>query len=157
MSSTMVCRTAQSPSDEVGPKDLNKAFLTALLLAGCPNTAERLVEEAIQEVDSREMSGSGLLLATIKAALRSRTNPRSNIHKEETGPTCSMEGFTLAAELSRVLSLPTAICHSFVLRLLVGLTRLECSKLLQSSPGEIDANVVCASVLLARMNEQENR
>jgi len=147
MTCLAVDKAHRNTLDAIGVSEsLNEMFTTSLLLTGSAERAERAVLEGIETMGQDHVSAHVVLKATIRAAVA----PEVMTGREafwEREPAVSR----LPIELRRVLLLPTFLRHAFVLRLLLGLPRDECSRLLQLDAGALDAHVVSAAVALAHM------
>jgi DNA-directed RNA polymerase specialized sigma24 family protein len=124
-------------------KGIRNAFLAALLVAGDSEQAEAATAHAIRSIDGPDVSDEALIVAALKAAISSSQER-------------AVGDWDLDGELS---FLPPALkCLSrlgmdhrncFVLRMLVGLSREECSRVLGRSPKQIDEVTCTAMVNLA--------
>jgi hypothetical protein len=112
-------------------EELNRAFLTTLLLTGSAKQAEVAILDAISEMRPEE-SCDGLFLDALRAAVRLEAQAPARV--EEPGYVPAI----LPLELQRVLHLPLDLRRCFVLRVLVGLPREECSRLLQVDSQHVD-------------------
>jgi hypothetical protein len=112
---------------------VGKAFLTALLLTGSVERAEAAILEGNTKMDLDNASEEALFREAVNAAIK----PQSETSKqppEELERASSMLPF----ELRRVLHLPPALRHCFVLRFLVGLPREACARLLHLEIRQVD-------------------
>jgi hypothetical protein len=107
---------------------LTKSFRTALLLTGNMSHAEDAVLEAIQVLDSDQMSDDALFRATILAA----------VMPGREAPTEMRDPGVLPPELMRVLHLPTHLRHCFVLRILAAFPEADCARILNLSIPIVD-------------------
>jgi hypothetical protein len=121
------------------------AFRTALLLTGEVLRAETAMAFAIRSLNSGQILDEALLLGTLKAAVSSSKD-------------CELrsEPPSLPLALRCVLRLATDHRHCFVLRVLVGLSRDECSRLLSRATDQIDVDTAGALEELARLRLEEN-
>jgi hypothetical protein len=110
---------------------LDKAYITAFLLTGNSARAEAAVLEGIQTMVCDGISGDALLQGTLMASVASPA--------EQEGDTSS-----LPPELRRVLRLSPDLRRCYVLRVLVGLSREACARILNTGIHHID-ELVCAS------------
>lgn len=101
------------------PSALDMAFRTALLLTGDTRTAEVAVTQGIGACE--DLSPGGLLIEAVRSAVRRRT-------KSSDGPYVIE---CLPIELRRLFMLQPLARHSFVLRVLVGLSPQVCAELLE--------------------------
>lgn len=127
----------RASSTHVDPQDLHhmvgKAFLTALLLTGSVERAEAAICEGNQQISPDSTFGDALFREAVNAALK----PQSETSKQ---PPEELERASsiLPFELRRVLHLPPALRHCFVLRFLVGLPREACARLLHLEIRQVD-------------------
>ncbi|MCU1301918.1 MAG: hypothetical protein JWQ87_2202 [Candidatus Sulfotelmatobacter sp.] len=124
---------------------LNEMFIAAILLTGCTERAERAVVEGIETLGEDDVSVHTVLQTIIRAAV----NPEMMADEEglrQSQPAVSW----LPIQLQRVLLLPRDLRHAFVLRLLLGLPRDQCSRLLQPDDGKLDERVGDAATFLAQ-------
>ena len=103
---------------ETIPCALNMAFRAALLLTGATKAAESAVIRGIRACE--DLSYAGLLVETVRAAIRRRTKPAD----------ASDALALLPPELRRLLVLKPLLRDCFVLRFLVGLSPGVCAELL---------------------------
>jgi hypothetical protein len=130
---------------------LHKIFTAALLLTGSAARAERAVVEAIETLMDH-VSASSIFQATIRIAVSPQIIGGAELSGEQELPAS-----WLPLELQRVLLLPRDDRHAFVLRLLLGLSRNQCSRLLHVEDGELDKRIVSAALALASIKTNENR
>ena len=102
---------------------LSRSFRTAFLLTGNTSHAEDAVLDAIQALDSEQVSEEALLRAAIMAAVMPRRETTAGAQDQA----------ILPPELTRVLHLPTDLRHCFVLRILAGLPEVDCARILNLS------------------------
>ena len=124
---------------------LNETFTAAILLTGSAERAECAVLQGIETLSEDDVSEHMVLQATIRAAVK----PEMVADEEspwEPQPAVSW----LPIQLQRVLLLPRDLRHAFVLRLLLGLPRDQCSRLLQLGDGKLDERVGEAATFLAQ-------
>jgi tellurite resistance protein len=128
---------------------LCRAFHAALVLTGDAQEAEAAILIAVGLADDGVASDEGIFLAAVKASI-SRTYTGS-------APTRGLdEGFPiLPPELSRVARLTVDHRQFFVLRILIGLSRAECARLLDRDVREVDEGARAAMQELARIRQQE--
>jgi hypothetical protein len=138
-------RANQDTSDANGVgQGLNEMFIAAILLTGCTERAERAVVEGI-ELGEDDLSKHMVLQATIRAAVK------PEMMDDEAGPSQPQQAVSwLPIQLQRVLLLPRDLRHAFVLRLLLGLPRDQCSRLLHLDDGKLDERVGEAATVLAQ-------
>ena len=101
------------------PSAVDMAFRTALLLTGDTRAAEAAVAHGIAACE--DLSPGGLLIEAVKSAVRQRTNSSDGPYEIECLPT----------ELRRLFMLQPLARHSFILRVLVGLSPQACAELLE--------------------------
>ncbi len=121
----------------------DKAFLTAFLFSGSSERAEAAVLESIGQLDSEDASEEDLLQGTITAMVRPEEVPARR--PKEMEPALA----TLRFELQRVVRLPFFLRQCFVLRVLVGLSREACARLLGSEIDQVDEGTCSAMHKLA--------
>ena len=126
-------------AERLSAEVLNKAFLIALLLAGSVERAEAAVKEGIRQLDDRVDLLETAMIAAIGASA-------------DTGGSAQA---LLPDELRRVLDLPEVSRHCYVLRLLMGLQRVYCARILRMEAVRVDEAVCGAACMLARMVEKE--
>ena len=126
-------------------KGLNEMFIAAILLTGCTERAERAVVEVIETLGEDDVSGDMVLQVTIRAAVK------PEMMADEEGPRQPQPTVSwLPIQLRRVLLLPRALRQAFVLRLLLGMPRDQCSRLLQLDDGKFDEHVRQAAIFLGQ-------
>jgi hypothetical protein len=130
-------------------KTVDKAFITALLLTGSAKRAEAAILHANVALNLDNTSGEALLREAVSAAIES---PSETLEQPEVLERAS---FMLPFELRRVLRLPPALRHCFVLRFLVGLSREGCARLLRLEIRQVDERVRTAMLELPTI--QTNR
>ena len=124
---------------------VNRTFVTAYLLTGRIDLAERATLEAIDAWKPDTESGEALFRHGVTSALRNgRRRDASDLNRTRHDATHSC----LPAELQAVLDLRPALRQSFVLRLLVGLSRGECAGLLGSSAEGVERAARMATKIL---------
>ncbi|HYM08097.1 MAG TPA: hypothetical protein VEU11_16210 [Terriglobales bacterium] len=144
----------RASSTHVEPQDLHhlvgKAFLTALLLTGSVERAEAAIVEGNTKMDLDNASGEALFREAVNAAVEPPSVTSRQL-PEDLERASSMLPF----ELRRVLHLPPALRHCFVLRFLVGLPREACARLLHLETPQVDERARTAMLELAAI--QRNR
>lgn len=124
-------------STHVPPKDLQqmigKAFLTALLLTGNAERAEAAILHAQGALGLDNTSGEALLRRVVNAAIAPPCETVVQLSED-----LERASSNLPCELRRVLHLPAALRHCFVLRFLVGLPREACARLLHLEVPQVD-------------------
>ena len=124
-------------------KGICNAFLTALLVAGDSEHAEAATAHAIRSIDGPDVSDEALIVAALKAAISS--SPERPARDWDLDGELSF----LPPALRRLSRLTMDHRNCFVLRMLVGLSREECSCVLGCSPKHIDEGTCAAMVNLA--------
>jgi DNA-directed RNA polymerase specialized sigma24 family protein len=126
----------RSLSRRVAVQDLHnlvgKAFLTTLLLTGSAERAEAAILEGNRVTDLENAPGEALLRGAVNAAIE--PPGETSEQPQDLQRASSMLPF----ELRRVLHLPQALRHCFVLRVLVGLPREVCARLLHLEIRQVD-------------------
>jgi hypothetical protein len=128
---------------------INRTFVTAYLLTGRIDLAERAVLEAIDAWKPDSESGEVLLRHGVTSAVRNVR--RLNRTRDDVTHSC------LPAELQAVLDLRPALRQPFVLRFLVGFSRDECAGLLGFSADRVERAARAAAKILPsvlRMNSK---
>jgi hypothetical protein len=127
----------RASSSHVEPQELHqmvgKAFLTALLLTGSVERAEAAIWEGNHQISPDNTFGEALFREAVNAAIKPQSET-SKERPEELERASSMLPF----DLRRVLHLPQALRHCFVLRFLVGLQREACARLLHLEICQVD-------------------
>jgi hypothetical protein len=113
-------------------KGICNAFLAALLVVGDSEHAEAVTARAIRSINGPNVSDEALIVAALQAAILSS--------RERPARTWDLDGELsfLPPALKRLSRLTTDLRNCFILRMLVGLPREECSRLLGYSPKQID-------------------
>ncbi len=119
-----------------------RAFVTAFLLSGDAERAEAIVLKSIGSMNRGEASSDELIRDAVYAAVEPEEVPVRFPKKRK--PAFSMLPF----ELQGVLDLPHYPRQCFVLRVLVGLPREVCAKLLSSKVLQIDEGARAAMLQL---------
>lgn len=125
---------------------LHEIFIAAILLTGSCTRAERSVVEAI----GTAIPCAGLMSTVLEKAIRVAVRPEV-FDGQDRAREPSPHLLWLPPELRRVMRLSKTDRQAFVLRLLLGLPRDECSQLLQLDNEEIDEHIVSAALALAGM------
>ncbi|HTS27310.1 MAG TPA: sigma factor-like helix-turn-helix DNA-binding protein [Bryobacteraceae bacterium] len=116
------------------------ALRTAHLLTASLQQAERAVSKAIDGFDPEVDTADTLFRNTIRAAVQSP--PVQSQATEPVGP----------VELHAVLGLPENLRRCFVLRVLAGLPRAACARLLNLNAASVNENTCAALERLAGLN-----
>jgi hypothetical protein len=128
---------------------VSRTFTTALLLTANLEQAEAATLDGIRWLDPEEASEEALFLASVKAAIASRR--QATEQPEELDRASSI----LPPELVRVLRLSLDLRHCFVLRVLAGLSREDCARLLHLGIEHVDEGTSAAARTLAGIFTQE--
>lgn len=115
-----------------------RAFITAFLLTGNAGSAEAAVLKSIGFMNCVDASGEELFQGTVSAKIE--TDELPGPRQPEPGSAFEM----LPVELQRVLQLPRRIRQCFVLRVLVGLSREVCARLLSFDGRQVDLGACVA-------------
>jgi DNA-directed RNA polymerase specialized sigma24 family protein len=134
----------------VTSESLWTTFVTAVLLTGSLKRAETAMIEGIRLLDVEVDPIEELHRTTVSAAIDPHDRPQA---PEE----IAQASLRLPVELQRVLRLPLDLRRSFVLRLLVGLPRESCARLLGLDTGDIDRATCLAARALAQMVQGEKK
>jgi hypothetical protein len=124
---------------------LSRAFRTALLLTGSAREAEAAMVDAMRSADREAMSDRELFLGTVVAALDRRYE--ASAQTEDLDQVSSI----LPIELMRVSRLSLDLRRCFILRVLAGFSREECSRLLHLEVRRVDEAASAAAQELARI------
>jgi hypothetical protein len=120
-----------SIADEALDEAINRAYITALVLTASPQAAEAAVLEGIRTMENDNVSGDALLQGTLTASVAFPSDRQGDVS-------------SLPPELRRVSRLSTELRRCYVLRVLVGLPRETCARMLHTGIHHID-DLVCAS------------
>jgi hypothetical protein len=124
---------------------VNRTFVTAYLLTGRIDLAERATLEAINAWKPDIESGEALFRHGVTSALKNGgRRDASGLNRTRD----DVAHFCLPAELQAVLELRPALRQSFVLRLFVGFSRDECAGLLRSSVDRVERAALTATKIL---------
>jgi mannose-1-phosphate guanylyltransferase len=115
-------------------KTLSETFRAAFMLTGSAEAAENAVLDGITATDHVGIADDVLLLETVKSAVKRRID--FPIHSELSDFPPELQRLFLLAPLAR---------HSFVLRILLGITIENCSRILRLGIEETD-EVLCAAL-----------
>ena len=120
-----------------------RVFRTVLLLTGSSESVEQVVMDGIDALDSEDLLADGFLIyASTIAVKKSRANPEAQYAEWEDMP----------LEIQRVLQLSLALRHCFVLRILLGMSVDEVSRITQSAAETVLENTYAAVLALSVMN-----
>jgi hypothetical protein len=131
-------------------KTIDRAFITALLLTASAERAEAAILKGIS-VDPDNAPPEALLRGTVTAALELQYETL-----EQTPEQLEHASHMLPIELRRVLHLSTDLRHCFVLRVLVGLPREICARLLRLDAGQIDERTCTAMLELPAVQRNKS-
>jgi hypothetical protein len=130
---------------------LSKAFTTTLLLTGSVEQSEAAVLESIRCLDlADDALGEKLIAGALQAAI-SREREIVEQWPGELDGALSL----LPLELKRVLHLPADLRRSFALRILAGLPRRACARLLNLEMGQIEDTAGVAAQTLASISGEK--
>jgi len=129
---------------------VDRAFITALLLTASAERAEAAVLKRAR-ANPDAAPGDELLRGVVAAALE--TQPET---PEPTPEQVERASSILPSELRRVLHLPTNLRHCFVLRMLMGLPREVCARLLRLDAGQIDERTCTAMLELPGIQKNKS-
>ena len=115
--------------------DLGPTFVVAHLLTGSLEEAERATITAIDSLPPGAVTERSLFQAVLETAARSQLSESSASESEA----------HLPVELRAVLQLPPQPRRCFVLRMLAGLSRQACERMLSLSSEQVNA-YVCAAL-----------
>lgn len=125
-------------------ESLNEMFTAAILLTGNADRAECAVLKGVETLDRGPASAGTAFHATIRAAMTPAMTCEEEVRQDPAGVSW------LPIELQRVLLLPKDLRHVFVLRLVLGLPRNQCSRLLRMDDRTLDEHVVRSAIFLAQ-------
>jgi hypothetical protein len=127
---------------------LGRTFITAVLLTGSAERAEAAVLEGIKIMERGNVSDEALLLqGTLSASIAARADG-GRVEEQEHASSL------LPVELRRVLRLLPDFRRGFVLRVLIGLSREVCARMLQVEIQQIDELVCVAARALACLSKE---
>jgi DNA-directed RNA polymerase specialized sigma24 family protein len=109
---------------------IGRAFLAAHLLTASTEQAEDAVVEAMESWDPDDDSDEVLFHQVLRSALQADIEGVSSSSNDLDS--------MLPAKLKAVLRLPPQLRHCYVLRMLVGLSRQACARLLHLHSPEVD-------------------
>ena len=139
----MYQQSSASETAGVTSKGICNAFLTALLVAGDSEQAEAATAYAIRSINRPGGSDEAVIVAALTAAISSS--------REQPATSWDLDGELsfLPPALKRLSRLAMDHRHCFVLRMLVGLPREECARVLACPPKQVDECTCAAMVKLA--------
>jgi DNA-directed RNA polymerase specialized sigma24 family protein len=117
-------------------------FVTAVLLTGSAERAETAMLEGIRSWDADADPDEELLRTTVSAAL--------DLYRPQRQEEITQASFLLPVELRGVLQLPPDLRQCYVLRLLMGLPRESCARMLGVDAGAVDRDTGLAAQALAQ-------
>lgn len=124
---------------------ISTAFGTAHLLTGSVQQAENAVLKAIQSFDLNADDEEAFFHSTLHAAVQCP----DEVTLRSTSNQPSRTGLFIPTELQAVLDLGQNSRHCFVLRVLAGMSRHACARLLQLTTSSVDQNTCAALQCLA--------
>jgi hypothetical protein len=131
---------------------VNRTFVTAYLLTGRIDLAEKATLDAIDAWMPDNESAEAIFGHGVAAALRKRgKRDASGLSRDNVTHLC------LPAELRTVRELSPALRRSFVLRLLAGFSREDCAELLGCHPERVDRAARTAARLLPSFQRANSR
>jgi hypothetical protein len=130
------------------PPAMGRVLTAAVLLSGDLTEAEDAVADAILSLDTDDFETEAFLMCVLILSIqRSHNSSKWSIRKK------SEISVTLPAELQNVLNLSLKLRQCFVLRVLLGLPKETCSRMLQVDYDELEKSVSSAAVELAWVRE----
>lgn len=133
----MCAETRQSRRDV--DHEIKRAFLAAHLLTANTEQAERAVLEAIDQRHSAEQTEDAFFARMVTAAIRTQAGyESSSVDNPEP------DEWLLPTELEAVLDLSPPLRRCFVLRMLAGLSRDVCARLLRLNVRTVDQYTAAA-------------
>jgi hypothetical protein len=141
--------TNKGASAPVTKKGLCKAFTTTLLLTGNVRHAESAILNAICQTELGEMSDDRVFFEAVVAAVS--PDRRANAQNDSLDHVSSLLPFGLR----RVLRLSLDLRHCFVLRILLGWSSKDCSRLLHLNIRRVNESTWAAAQELARIGDEE--
>jgi hypothetical protein len=126
---------------------LGRPFITALLLTGSTEETEVAVLEGIKAMERHSFRGDALLQGTIAASIPTNIREELDEGQEQTSS-------VLPVELRRVLRLSQELRRCYVLRVLLGLPREICARMLRTEIHRIDELVCVSARALACLPEE---
>jgi len=126
---------------------LDEAFRGAWFLTGSTEAAENAVLDGIAALDFGRIADDVLLIETVKSAMRRRTDLTSR----------SEQAFShLPWELQRLFLLAPRSRGCFVLRVLLGITVVSCSRILRLGIEEFEETLCAALQELPRFEARSS-
>jgi len=122
---------------------LCRVFRITLLLTGRATQAETAIVDALRSIDLADASDQSLFCAAVRYAVTPAPAKLRECRDID------YASWILPDGLQAVLRLSTGHRHCFVLRILAGLSRGECSNLLQLDPRTVDEYTGAAVLELA--------
>lgn len=113
---------------------IGRAFLTAHLLTANATQAESAVVEAIESWHAHDETEQALLLRVVQAAVREPVGYAASLSSDKP----DAAGSYLPVELQAVLRLSPQPRRCFVMRILAGLSRQVCARLLHLNTFKVD-------------------
>ena len=132
-------------------KAVDRAFITALLLTANVERAEAAMRRATKAPDLDNMPADSLIRGAVTFALKQQCET-----VEETREQLEYASSILPFGLRRVLQLATDLRQCFVLRVLMGLPREDCARLLCLEVSEVDDRTCGAMLVLPGVQSNES-
>ena len=129
----------------------DRAFITAFLLLGDAEEAEAAVLKSIGSMNAADASGEELVQEAVIAAIESDRLTQRDPNDPE------LASKMLPLELQRALELPHSLRQCFVLRVLMGLPREVCARLLSLEGRQVDRVASSAMSELAAIQMKRTR
>ena len=140
----------EAPNNHQGAENIiNRALRTAHLLTASMRQAENAVLEAIHSFDPARETEEMLFRHALKAAIQGPDEASASNQPESAGS-------VPARELQAVLNLSPNLRRCFVLRILAGLSRQACARLLGLSAHRVDQYTHAASLCLSGFDTLED-
>jgi hypothetical protein len=125
------------------------ALKAALLLTGNAASAESATLQAVSSLEAENVTAKALLHRTIEISLRDPGNRKAASDEPE------VDWPDLPVELRNVLQMRASLRHCFVLRVLLGLPKEVCARLLQLDGDKVTAKVSAAMNWLAAQRKTD--
>lgn len=128
-----------TPAEREHTAQMEKSYVTALLITGCDRLAEDSVAGAVEQMACRYGSSDDLVRTTVRISLMVPSNPASP--KQAAGIS---ELSRLPSALRRVLNLPRYQRICFVIHMLLGYSRNLCASLVHLEGNQVVAHARAA-------------
>jgi hypothetical protein len=130
-------------------KALRRVFLGVFLLTADFDLAEIAVSESVNALDIKDLTTEALPICASRLVLQLQRDPLNHTRVPSL--------LALPAELENVMRLPPDFRNSFVLGILMGITRPVCAELLQLNEDQVCARTCAAAAALARARRNGSR